>query len=204
MTATTVSTILRIMTNDAVLTEVADIRLGHPFRGAVPEVEGAEVRVVQIRDLSRDGLKDRDALLRTELRGRKEPDWLQDQDVLFVAKGWNAFASPMQGVPERTVCSQHMYVVRVKEPSTVLPAFLAWQLNQPPAQRYLRQSAEGSHQLSIRRSVLDATRIRIPPIGQQRVVVELERLARAEREALQALIKNREAEMALLAERLLA
>lgn len=198
------STILRIMMNDAVLNEVADVRLGHPFRGAVPAVEGADVRVVQIRDLSRDGLKDRDALLQTELRGRKEPDWLQGEDVLFVAKGWNAFAAPMHGVPERTVCSQHMYVVRVKEPGTVLPAFLAWQLNQPPAQRYLRQSAEGSHQLSIRRSVLDATRIRIPPIEQQRVVVELERLARAEREALETLIKNREAEMALLAERLLA
>lgn len=204
LTATGMSTILRIMTNDAVLNEVADVRLGHPFRGAVPEVEGADVRVVQIRDLSRDGLKDRDALLRTELRGRKEPDWLQGEDVLFVAKGWNAFAAPMNGVPERTVCSQHMYVVRVKEPGTVLPAFLAWQLNQPPAQRYLRQSAEGSHQLSIRRAVLDATQIRIPPIEQQRVVVELERLARAEREALQKLIKNREAEMALLAESLLA
>lgn len=192
------------MTNDAVLSEVAAVRLGHSFRGAVPEVEGGDVRVVQIRDLNRGGLKDRDALLRTELRGRKEPEWLQGEDVLFVAKGWNAFAAPMQGVPERTVCSQHMYVVRVKEPGTVLPAFLAWQLNQPPAQRYLRQSAEGSHQLSIRRSVLDATRIRVPPIEQQRVVVELERHARAEREALLALIKNREAEMALLAERLLA
>lgn len=198
------SSILRIMVNDAVLSEVADVRLGHPFRGAVPEVEGADVRVVQIRDLSRGGLKDCDALLRTELRGRKEPDWLRGEDVLFVAKGWNAFAAPMQGVPERTVCSQHMYVVRVKEPGTVLPAFLAWQLNQPPVQRYLRQSAEGSHQLSIRRAVLDATRIRIPPIEQQRFVVEVERLARAEREALQKLIKNREAEMALLAERLLA
>lgn len=192
------------MTNDAVLSEVADIRLGHPFRGSVPEVEGGNVRVVQIRDLSRDGLKDCDALIRTELKGRKDPDWLQDRDVLFVAKGSNAFAAPVLVAPEQTVCSQHIYVVRVKEPDTVLPAFLAWQLNQPPAQRYLRQSAEGSHQLSIRRSVLDATQIRIPSIKQQRVVIELERLARSEREALQSLINNREAEMAILAERLLA
>ncbi|WP_249040855.1 restriction endonuclease subunit S [Marilutibacter maris] len=124
--------------------------------------------------------------------------------MLFVAKGSNAYAAPVPRAPERTVCSQHIYVVRVKEPGYVLPAFLAWQLNQPPAQRYLRQSAEGSHQLSVRRSVLDATQIRIPPLEQQRVVVELERLARAEREAMQSLIKNRETELAILAERLLA
>lgn len=195
------------MPNDAIralLGDVADIRSGHPFRGAIREVPDGGVHVVQIRDLTRAGLKDRDALARTEVEGRKEPDWLLDQDVLLVARGANTFAAPVIQPPDRTVCSQHIYVVRVKEPDTVVPAFLAWQLNQPPAQRYLRQSAEGSHQLSIRRAVLDATQIRIPPIEQQRVVLEIERLARAEREALQTLIKNREAEMALLAERLLA
>jgi hypothetical protein len=56
----------------------------------------------------------------------------------------------------------------------------------------------------VRRSILDATQIRIPPLEQQRVVVELERLARAEREAMQSLIKNRKTELAILAERLLA
>lgn len=192
------------MRNDALLDEIADVRLGHPFRGAVPEVEGGSARVVQIRDLSRGGLRDCDDLLRTELEGRKEPDWLQDQDVLFVAKGANAYAAPVLRAPERTVCSQHIYVVRVREPDHMLPAFLAWQLNQSPAQRYLRQSAEGSHQLSIRRSVLDATRIQIPPLEQQRTVVELERLARAEREVMHSLIKNRESELAIFAERLLA
>lgn len=192
------------MRNDALLSEIADVRLGHPFRGAIPEVENGSARVVQIRDLSRSGLKDCDALLRTELEGRKGPDWLQDHDVLFVAKGSNAFAAPVLHAPRQAVCSQHIYVVRVREPEHVSPAFLAWQLNQSPAQRYLRQSAEGSHQLSIRRSVLDATRIRIPPLQQQRAVVELDRIARAERATFETLIKNREAELALVADRLLA
>lgn len=195
------------MPNDAtttVLSDVADIRLGHPFRGSIRQVPDGSVRVVQIRDLSRAGLKDRDALLRTEVEGRKEPDWLLEQDVLLVARGSSTYAAPVTQPPERTVCSQHIYVVRLKAPERLLPAFLAWQLNQPPAQRYLRQSAEGSHQLSIRRAVLDATAIRIPPLDQQRTVVELERLAGTEREALQSLIKNRETELAILAERLLA
>lgn len=200
------SSILRIMNNDAqhaVLRDVAEIRSGHPFRGAVPESSGGSVRVVQIRDLSRNGLKDRDALIRAEVEGRKVPDWLLDDDVLLVARGSHIFAGLVTGVPARTVCSQHLYVVRLKAPNQLLPAFLAWQLNQPPAQRYLRQSAEGSHQLSIRRSMLEKTLIRIPPIDRQHAAVALERVAYAERDAMQALIKNRETELAILAERLL-
>ncbi|ALN90177.1 hypothetical protein LG3211_1201 [Lysobacter gummosus] len=105
--------------------------------------------------------------------------------------------------PQRTVCSPHLYVIRVTQLQRLLPGFLAWQLNQLPAQRYLHQSAEGSHQLSIRRTELEKVEIRIPPIEQQRAVIELERTANAEREALKALINNREAELAAVAERLL-
>jgi len=201
------STIICVMRNDAAtlrLGEAAEIRLGYPFRGSIAEMPSGSVRVVQIRDVSRAGLRHRDALVATEVEGRKEPDWLLDQDVLFVARGATTYASLVTAPPPRTVCSPHIYVIRVKEPARLLPAFLAWQLNQPPAQRYLRQSAEGSHQLSVRRSMLDKTPIRIPSIAWQHAAVELERVAYAERDAMQALIKNRETELAILAERLLA
>lgn len=194
------------MRNDAetiTLGDATEIRLGYPFRGSIAEIPSGSVRVVQIRDVSRAGLRHRDALVTTEVEGRKEPDWLLDQDVLFVARGATTYASLVTDPPPRTVCSPHIYVIRVKESARLLPAFLAWQMNQPPAQRYLRQSAEGSHQLSVRRSMLDKTPIRIPPLDQQRAAVELERVADAERHAMQALIKNRETELAILAERLL-
>lgn len=194
------------MTNDAAtmkLGDIAEIRLGYPFRGAIPEVLGGSVRVIQIRDVTRVGLNSCDDFVATEVEGRKEPDWVLDQDVLFVARGAHAYSALVTKPPARTVCSQHIYVIRVKAPESLLPAFLAWQLNQPPAQRYLRQSAEGSHQLSIRRTVLELTEIRIPPIKQQRAAVNLARVAEAECGAFQALIKNRERELAILAARLL-
>lgn len=198
--------IIYIMLNEAqtTLAHVAEVRLGHPFRGAIPEVPDGSVHVVQISDLSRTGLKYRTDLLTTELPGRKQPDWLLDQDVLFIARGAHTFASLITDPPQRTVCTPHIYVIRVTRPDRLLPAFLAWQLNQPPAQRYLRQSAEGSRQLSIRRGVLEQTPIRILPLAQQHAAVELDRLAHAERGHLETLIKNRETELALLAERLLA
>ncbi len=186
------------------LAAVAQIMLGHPFRGAIPSTPGGSARVLQLRDIPPSAAPAYDNLLTTELQGRKSPDWLRDQDIVFVARGDNTFATLLADPPPRTVCSPHLYIIRVSQPHTLLPAFLAWQLNQTPAQRYLRQSAEGSNQLSIRRSVLDMTPIRVPPLARQHAIIALDRAAQAERQALHALIKNRDIELAILAERLLA
>ena len=95
-------------------------------------------------------------------------------------------------------------MIRVTRLAHLLPEFLAWQLNQAPAQRYFAQSAEGSRQLSIRRAVLEAVPLRVPPLSQQQAVVALQRTADAERRVLQTLIDHRAAELAAIAERLLA
>jgi len=206
LTSGALSTIFCIMTNDSklrLLREVARISLGHPFRGAIPEVPNGTVHVVQVRDVNPSGLTSCDTLLRTEVDGRKEPDWLCDQDILFVTRGALPYAGLMTNPPARTVCSSHIYVVRVFKTDLLLPAFLAWQLNQAPVRRFLRQSAEGSNQLSIRRTVLDRIAIRIPPLDQQQTVVEMQRAAVAERDAMEALIKSREVELEAVAERLL-
>jgi hypothetical protein len=182
---------------------VAHISLGHPFRGAIPEVPGGTVHVVQVRDVNPAGLTRCDALLRTEVDSRKEPDWLRDQDILFVTRGAVPYAGLLTNPPARTVCSSHIYVVRVIRTDLLLPAFLAWQLNQGPVRRFLRQSAEGSNQLSIRRTVLDGIAIRIPPLDHQQTVIEMQRAAFAEREAMEALMRTREVELEAVAERLL-
>lgn len=177
--------------------------LGHPFRGAIPEVPGGSVRVVQVKDVNAAGLVGRDALLRTEVDGRKQPDWLRDQDILFVTRGAMPYAGLVTKPPPRTLCSSHIYVVRVTRTDLVLPAFLAWQLNHAPVRRFLRQSAEGSNQLSVRRAELDKIAIRIPPLDRQHTIVEMQRAAVAERATLEALIKSRKVELEAVAERLL-
>ena len=194
------------MSNDAyknLLGEVAEVRQGYPFRGAIPEISAGSVRVVQMKDLSRDGLRSADDLLATEIAGRKPSDWLQAGDILFVSRGASPYAALIAEPPPRTLASPHLYLIRVRHAARLLPAFLAWQLNQPPAQRTLMQLAEGSHQLSIRRAVLEQIEIRIPPLARQQAVVALDRTARAERSALHALIDNRTAQLTAIAEHLL-
>ena len=65
------------------LKDIADIRLGHPFRGSIEGDECGDVHVVQMRDTNDSGEVDGSNLVRTFLTGRKKPDWLQKGDIFW-------------------------------------------------------------------------------------------------------------------------
>ena len=181
------------------LGDLAEFRVGYPFRGAIEPVVDGPVAVVQMKDVSSTGAMVWDAVVRTELTGRREPDWLISGDVLFVARGNHYYAAALQAVPKGSVCGPHLYHLRLGRDGTVLPEFLAWQINQPPIQRLLRQAAEGSNQLSIRRAELEALAISVPSLADQKHIVQLADTATRERALLDKLILNRERQMNALA-----
>lgn len=184
------------------LGELADVRTGHQFRGAIPDVPDGPVAVVQMRDLLTTGIANWDGVQRTQLETRKEPDWLRPGDLLFAARGPSNYAGVLGTVPLPAVCSPHLQLLRVRD-QRVLPAFLAWQINQEPAQKYFWQAAEGSAQLSVRRSLLEALPIVIPPLEKQHLIVAAAAAADQERELLIRLIQNRAQQMEALAASLL-
>lgn len=186
------------------LLKFSEVRVGHPFRGSVPEIADGPALVIQMRDLSvADGV-DWTKVVRTRPRGRKQPNWLRPGDILFVAKGARNFAVCLNDIPKQTLCSQYFFLIRVHDNKQLLPEFLAWQINQAPAQRYLSKNAEGSDQHSIRRSVLEALPIAVPTITQQRALIQLDQAVREEREHLESLIRNRQQQIRALALQLLA
>ena len=182
------------------LAEVASLQAGYLFRGAIEEALDGDVLVVQMKDVDPEAGVDWSGAIRTSLVGRKHPDWLRAGDVLFVAKGARFYAVCVDEPPAPAVCAPAFFHLRVKAPASVDPAFLAWQINQPPFQRQLQQAAEGSGQLSIRRPVLEALSLHIPTMRRQRAIAALADLARAERQALHRLIRNRELQLHALAE----
>ncbi len=180
--------------------EIASLQAGYPFRGAIEEARDGDVLAVQMKDVDPEAGVDWSGAIRTSLVGRKRPDWLRAGDVLFVAKGARFYAVCVDEPPAPAVCAPAFFHLRVKAPASVDPAFLAWQINQPPFQRQLQQAAEGSGQLSIRRPVLEALSLHIPSMRQQRGIAALADLARRERQALHRLIRNRELQLHALAE----
>ncbi|WP_027950978.1 restriction endonuclease subunit S [Haliea salexigens] len=190
------------MSNDAVtmaqLGDVAEARPGYPFRGAIKSVPGGELAVVQIKNADPEQGVDWGALVSTTPAGRKSPDWLRSGDVLFIARGNRNVAVHLDQVPARAVCAPQFYLLRVRG-DLVLPAYLAWYLNEGPAQRYFEQSAEGSVVTSIRRQILEALPLPIPDLQRQQLIVNLVDTARREKQLTEQLIRNREQQLTLVA-----
>jgi hypothetical protein len=79
------------------LRDVAYIRAGHPFRGAVEVFADGSVAVVQMKDILPTGQIDWSSTVCTELMGRKDPDWLKQGDLLFISRG-NRYHRLLQSV----------------------------------------------------------------------------------------------------------
>ncbi|KAB7696325.1 restriction endonuclease subunit S [Plesiomonas shigelloides] len=175
------------------LSELVTIHAGYPFRGAIQAIAGGSVNAVQAKDISEIGeLRYRDLIV-TELTGKREPDWLQQGDILFSAKGAKHIACYVDHDLPRTTCAPSLFLLQLKAQwhGHVNPQFLAWQLNQPPAQQYFKRSAEGSFQLSILKPVLAATLMAQPDIHTQNSVAQLYAASIKEQALLYQLIDNR-------------
>ncbi|GAM72614.1 hypothetical protein JCM19236_4895 [Vibrio sp. JCM 19236] len=185
------------------LEQVAEIRAGHPFRGSINEDLSGNGCVIQIRDQSIDGNIAWESLTKTEIKGRKEPEWLKEDDVVFSARGNRNLASVVPLLETPTVCSPHYFQIRTFKEAPILPEFLAWQLNQATVQRYFEQSAEGSVQSSIRRAVLEKTPLSVPSIKKQKQILNMIKAADREKEIYQKLIDLRRSEVNTVAKHIL-
>ena len=190
--------------NSLELGQGTEVRAGYPFRGSVVASDDGPAWVVQMKDLDAAGRVRWPQVVRAHLPGRKAPDWLQACDLLVVARGNRFHSACLDPPPGPTVCGPHFFRLRVRPGVPLLPAFLAWQINRAPAQRFLCNHAEGSDQLSIRRGVLEALPVAVPPLETQRSIVGLAAAANEERTHLEALIRNRQQQLDALAFELLA
>ncbi|MCO6413237.1 MAG: restriction endonuclease subunit S [Thiogranum sp.] len=184
------------------LENLATVTAGHPFRGAIRPVEEGNGLVVQMKDVGVDQNVEWDRLVRTLVKGRKQPDWLQKDDIIFLARGNNNFAIWLPEVPVKAVCSPHFFVIRVHD-ERFLPAFVAWQLNQEPAQRHFNVTAAESSQRSIPIRELKSIELIHLSIEQQANIVALQSGYAREKAAYLRLIDNRQRELKAIAQHFL-
>jgi hypothetical protein len=185
------------------LKQIAVIRAGHAFRGRIEDVPDGEVRVIQMKDVDAERGINWTGLTVTELAGRKQPDLLKNGDLLFAARGNHYFAILLEDVPFDTVLSPHFFHLTVKHQTNVLPAFLAWQINQEPAQQYLQKSSHGSSVQAIGRQVLEYMTIAIPPVEKQQAIIALSNTWQQQRRVMDALTENMQRTMTGIARQIL-
>ncbi len=180
-----------IATFQSSLRNLATIAAGYPLRGAVDALPKGDVAVIQMGDVSADDGIDWHNVSRVTLPRPRDESYLRKGDVIFTTRGARNFALAIHDIQGQAVCSPHFFVIRILPQCDLLPAFLAWQINQRPVQEYFHREATGSFILNIRREVMEATPIALPDLGKQHAIVALADTALAESAALKKLIKNR-------------
>ncbi|MBC7932024.1 MAG: restriction endonuclease subunit S [Rubrivivax sp.] len=171
------------------LRDIANIRSGYPFRGRVEPALDGEFRVVQIKDISQNARLESGDMLRIDLPDVRHDYLLKTGDVLFASRGTRKQAVVIDDDLENTTFGTQFFAIEARD--GVLPAYLAWYINQQPAQRYLEEHSMGSNVRIVTKEALSRMPIQMPPLDVQRKVVEVHRLSLKEKELMRAIETKR-------------
>ncbi len=119
---------------------------------------------------------------------------LQHGDILFAAKGTKNFAAWYESKNLPAVASTSFFVIRLKENTIdkVLPEYLAWYINQPVSQKFLKGKAMGTSIASISKAVLEELEISIPDLQTQKAILIISHLRNSEKNLKQQIEMLRE------------
>lgn len=171
------------------LADVCSIQTGYTARGALNPVPSGGVPAIQLRDL-RQGDFDSARLPKYAFEGSIDRYWATPGDVLFRSRGETNTAVAVSETSDAAVAVLPLLILRANR-NEIEPNYLAWFINQPPAQRYFDNCARGTGIRMIPRPCLEDLEIELPDLGTQRHVVEIDRLARRETELLTLLAEKR-------------
>lgn len=174
------------------LNDLVDLSSGFQFRGAIKPDPVGDVLAVQMSNVDANSSIPWEDLVAVFLPSGSRPRFLQEGDVLFTARGQRNVAVVCEGIPADAsiVASQHFFLMRLCV-DHVLPAFLAWQINQGPFQAQLSVISEGAAQKAIPLRELKSLSVAAPTLEEQHAIINLHGRVRCQQAALQALIENR-------------
>ena len=166
------------------LSDIAKISSGYLFRTRVDHDPEGEYQVIQIRDVSSDDTIDWASLNRVELKSPKQDVIVGKGDVLFRARGSNHRVAIIDQDADKTIATSQFHIIRVQDKGAVLPAYIAWYVNQSKAQQFLSQMSVGSSIKQIHRKSLNDLPVIIPDMHTQETIVQLDFLCKKEKQLM--------------------
>jgi len=174
------------------LIKLADIQIGYQaLRRIDPDPDGTYA-IIQTKDINNKHDLDTSDLY--PFIPEREPERYQVDkgDVLFLSRGRNNLAYPIRWSLSNTLAASTFFILRVTS-DNVLPEYLAWAINQPPAQAELKMHSHATTTIPlIPKSAFETLIIDLPPLDVQRKIVELNDLLKKERELIDKLLQKRE------------
>ncbi|PTN09686.1 restriction endonuclease subunit S [Nitrosomonas aestuarii] len=179
-------------TGTITLKHITSLMAGHPFRGSIENTPGGAVAVVQMRDVDPKKGIDHSNLIRVNVTGRKQPDYLKRGDILFMGRGYRLFAVLVDQDLEHTVAGSHFFILRIKPNKHAVSAdYLTWYINHNRAQKYFSRHVAGTALPHVNRRTLEHLPVVLPPLAVQAQIMQAYRCSMKEKALLAALIQKK-------------
>jgi restriction endonuclease S subunit len=170
-------------------TLLTGIHAGFSFRGKVKSDPSGDLSVIQMKDLENDYLSIAHGLTKIQ-SGKINGRYLKHDDILFLAKGSNNFAIVYDlGLP-KAIAASAFFILR-PDHYKIIPAYLAWYINQPSVQQFLKGNMAGTYVPNINKSTLEAIMIALPPKAVQEKIVHIDRLRKKEQALVNQIMEKR-------------
>lgn len=140
--------------------------------------------------------------LRMSPKSKVEKYQVGQGDILFISRGTRNCAAVIESIPENTIASGTFYIVRPHE--NVLPAYLAWCLNQPQIQSQISQIRTGAGTPIVQRADFKEIKIPLPSLEQQKRIGELATLMTQELQLRKQLVETTETYQKALGQKILS
>lgn len=176
--------------------DIADVRMGYPFRSRLEHDPAGDVVVIQMKDIDDTNLLHVENAIKVSLPEGKGHHLIHEGDLVFRSRGRSNSVALVAADIGEAVLAAPMLLIR---PRKVLPGYLHWFINFPTTQAGLAALAEGTSVRMISKDALLELEVPMPSMARQHRIVEMASLAQRE----QALIANIAANRKRLAEGIL-
>lgn len=170
--------------------EIANIQTGYQFREKVEADPGGNIGVLQIKDIPDRRRLTPESIDRVKFDKPYAAYLVRRGDVLFLSRGHKQFAVAIEHDLGDTIASGYFYILHI-DPAQILPAYLAWYLNQQPMLDQYKQLAKGTHMPFVSMAEFRELEVPIPPLAIQDRIVALAALADQEQSLLTQLAEKR-------------
>jgi hypothetical protein len=117
------------------LGNLTEIQPGYQARGKIRESHAGSHRLLQAKDVVENSLSWETTIsFHPELNPKRYR--IENNDILFIARGYENRAYLAINPPDNVLASNTFYIIK---PLKIQPGFLAWWLNERPAQTYFAQ-----------------------------------------------------------------
>lgn len=171
-----------VLISSMTLSRICSIQIGLTARGRLDSSEHGNVWALQLRDVSPNGTIAANNLTCIHVDPVPEKYLVRAGDVVFRSRGDRTTAAVIDtAFPVPTLAVLPLMILR-PDPQMLSGAWLAWVINQEPAQRHFEESAQGTSLRMVSRSSLEKLKIPVPSIEVQQRILQLDALAERERE----------------------